>query len=109
MQATVATAAANKKVFDPLSALKREADAPAGEAAPEAAAAKTLPATADGDVNAPMAAATLIVKRAVGRVRVKTLSTTSDSRSRSISRPRARRCRTASSLISSASATALAD
>src|SRR2546421_1067916 len=106
MQATVATAAANKKVFDPLSALKREADAPAGE---EAAAAKTLPATADGDVNAPMAAATLIVKRAVGRVRVKTLSTTSDSRSRSISRPRARRCRTASSLISSASATALAD
>src|SRR5437016_2836754 len=104
MHATVAMAAANRKDFDPLIALKRDAGAAAGEAAPEAAAAKTPPATADGEVNAPMAAATVIVKRAVGRVRVRTLSITADRCSRSISRPRARRCRTASSLMSSASA-----
>ena len=51
----------------------------------------------------------VIVKIAVGPVRVRTLSTTPAIRSRSISRPRARRCFTASSLIPSASPTARTD
>src|SRR5688572_5788805 len=105
MHATMATAATNRNVFDAVIALRKEVRV----AADDAAAAKTLPATAAGGAKAPMATATAIVNRAVGRVRVRTLSMTSDIWSRSISRPRARRCRTASSLMSSASATALAD
>ena len=78
MHTTVAMAAVKRKVFDAVSPLKREADVPAGEAAP-AAAAKTPPATADAGFNAPIATATVIVKMAVGLVRIRTLSITPDS------------------------------
>ena len=102
------TAATKRKAFDAAMALNRDPDVDAVDVVP-ADAAKTPPATADGDANAPMATAKVIVKRVVGRVRVSTLSITSERLSRSISRPRARRCRTVSSLMPSASATALVD
>ena len=73
------------------------------------AAVKTVPATADGVASAPMAAAMVMVKIAVGPVRERTVSIRPDIRSRNISRPRARRCFTASSLMSSAAATARID
>ena len=73
------------------------------------AVVKTVPATAAGAASAPMAAAMVMVKIAVGPVRDSTVSIRPDIRSRSISRPRARRCFTASSLMSSAAATARTD
>src|SRR5688572_32459702 len=108
MNATEMTAATKRKVFDATTVLNRDPDVDADEVVP-AAAANTLPAMAAGDANAPMATAKVIVKRVVGPVRVRMLSTVSERLLRSISRPRARRCRTVSSLMSSVSATALVD
>lgn len=94
-----------------MAVITEPAEAAEVEAAPAiaAAAVKAVPATTAGAVSAPMAAAMIMVKTAVGRVRVSTDSMRPDIRSRSMSRPRARRCFTASSLRSSASATILTD
>src|SRR5438128_12592719 len=112
MQATPTSAAATRKVFEVLMAVKIGAEVAADvDAVPLAteAAVKAVPATADGTASAPMAAAMVMVKIAVGPVRDRTVSIKPDIRSRNISRPRARRCFTASSLMSSATATARTD
>ena len=72
-------------------------------------AEKTEAAIAPGAANAPIAAAMVMVKMAVGMVRPRTESIIPAMRSRNISRPRVSRCFTASSLSSSASATARTD
>src|SRR5215831_15625017 len=112
MQSAVTNTADRRKVFDVLMAVTSDVDETVEvDAAPAAlvemdVAAKTVLATADGAARAPIATAMAMVKSARGPVRVKTVSIKPDMRSRSISRPRAKRCFTASSLRSSAVATA---
>src|SRR5262245_12187771 len=109
MQSAVTNTAVTRTTFDVLIAVKRDVDETVEvEAVPveTAAAVNTVPATAAGAARAPMATAIVMVKMAVGPVRVKTVSIKPDIRSRNISRPRDNRCLTASSLSSSAVATA---
>src|SRR6185436_6877401 len=122
MQKTATKAVIARKPLDVLIAVRSDALGDAVEevvtvdeaeadtaAAVVVVAAKILPATAAGAANAPMAAAMAMVHGAFGPVRVRTSPITPATRSRNISRPRARRCFTASSLMSSASATARTD
>src|SRR2546425_5423859 len=108
MQGTQTSAAGTRKAFEVLMAGRIGAEVDAVPLATDAAE-KTVPATADGAASASMAVAMVMVKIAVGPVRDRTVSIKPDIRSRSISRPRARRCFTASSLMSSATATARTD
>src|SRR5439155_3894087 len=111
MHMTATKAVATRKAFEVLIAVRKDdvVDVAAVEALAADAAAKTVPAMAAGAAKAPIATAIVIVKIAVGVVRVKTVSMTPEIRSRSISRPRARRCFTASSVMPRASATARTD
>src|SRR4051812_14736523 len=111
MQIAVTIAAAIRKAFEVLIAVTKELEAAELDVVLAAADAlpTMLPATAAGAARAPIAAAIVMVKTAVGPVRVRTVSTTPAIRSRSISLPRASRCFTASSLIPSASATTRTD
>src|SRR5216117_1612157 len=100
IQIVATRAVVTRKAFDVLMAVRRDVLEVAALEAPEAeAAAKTVPATAAGAANAPIAAAIVMVKIAVGAVRVRMLSILPAICSRSISRPRARRCFRASSLM----------
>src|SRR5260370_40568622 len=103
-QIVATRAVVTRKAFDVLMAVKMDVLALAAVEAPEAdAVPNTIPATAAGAANAPMAAARVTVKMAVGAVRRRVVSILAAIRSRSSSRPRARRCLRASALIPSRS------